>query len=47
LRCSCPDADVAIVPCVVGLGVRTTDGNAEVGGLLSEEGIDIVVMAMR
>ena len=34
-----PGADASTVPCIVGLGVRTSDGNAAVGRLLVERGI--------
>ena len=34
-----PDADAPAVPCIVGLSVRTSDGNAAIGRLLAERGI--------
>jgi hypothetical protein len=34
-----PDADVSTVPCIVGLGVRTSDGNAAIARILVEHGI--------
>jgi hypothetical protein len=34
-----PDADVPTVPCITGLSVRTSDGNAAISRLLVERGI--------
>ena len=39
VRLLAPDADVPVVPCIVGLSVRTSDGNAAIGRLLVERGI--------
>ena len=42
-----PDADASAVPCIGGLSVRTSDGNAAVGRLLAERGIRTARTTMR
>lgn len=39
VRLRTPNADAPVVPCIVGLSVRTSDGNAAVGRLLEERRI--------
>jgi hypothetical protein len=39
VRLRTPDADTPVVPCIGGLSVRTSDGNAAVGRLLEERRI--------
>ncbi len=39
VRLMAPDADISTVPCIVGMGVRTSDGNAAIGRLLVKRGI--------